>query len=818
MATHDDMFTRKCRDRGPDIRALAKSTLEESKHAPEEETYENYSSAPGKSDPLDGLYGFTRPPSEGEELPIQPDRSSAWLAKHPPPHLRKRIREAAGARLEPAESDAADMNGSPEAGRRIRGLMRARELSDPITYRNREKSRGNSRRTPLFDTGLHRWGLGPLNHAEIYDYYQRLDREHRDDTSASSASNVSLLREVLEDDAYARQKDNANVSQWIRKGEIARGGFARVYLWEKKSIDGGSPLRMAVKDSQASFFWQDYHAEGALIRQLNETGCKNVITVLDWLYKPASPSHDAFVRTCYEYAEHGDLEDIIRFYRKHQLVIPEAFIWHVFWSTANALCYCRHGTNKSNNTVARWDTIVHGDVKPANLLLANPDDSVDGLYPTTKLGDFGVAYSVQESNMRLRAWKSTFRYGTNSFMAPEVETVNPQSNGNFHPVPPSNIHGSHSDIWSLGAVIETLMSTRFNALKDHPYFDSPFVEDYYSSRLQNLTAACKTYSIRSRPPIYNVYLRTQTGMTKWHNTALEEASNTPASRPFHSQVLFTKADRERFLKDRAFRNAYIKANRAPLLRGKTPQPQPLENCPKPTAPLSSKPQPQQHLTTPSSVEPLQSQLRAAWAAGDLKGSEQSVTTNTNVTAPSTQPSAFKLPSVDSLHSKIRAAWAAGDLGNSAVSANTTVPSSQSSAFILPDFGLPEPHPSSPSSIRTPGMNGCTGTATATATARFTPTKKTPPPIPTRTKPRSPQQEQQQQPQEHSKRKHSHFEEDMPESAVINEEKEGGGGVVAKRSLKRTGAVRRSKRGKVERRVRFDVDGSGNGEGNDKGLR
>ncbi|KAL8936464.1 MAG: hypothetical protein Q9216_004915, partial [Gyalolechia sp. 2 TL-2023] len=565
MANYNDISTRKRRDRDPDNGALAQSILEQSQLLPEEETYNNRSRAPGRLSSLDGSYSFTKPPSDDGDLPIQPGKSSMWLAQHPPPHLQRKIREAAGARLEAAKANAANKLGPVKKASMIDDLMHARESSDPITHRLRGQCRGNNRRTPLFDTGLHRWGLGPSKNGEIYDYYRRLDQEHRGGTnmtseSMTSESNISLLREVLEYDAYARQEDSARVGQWIQKGEIARGGFARVYLWEKKSIDSGPPLRMAVKDSQASFFWQDYHAEGALIRQLNEIGCKNVITVLDWLYKPASPSHDSFVRACYEYAEHGDLEDILRFYRKHQLVIPEPFIWHVFWSTANALCYCRHGTNKSNSTIPCWDTIVHGDVKPANLLLASPDDVINSLYPTIKLGDFGVAYSVQESNVKLRAWKSTFRYGTSSFMAPEVETVNPQSKGHFNPVPPSNMHGSHSDIWSLGVVIETLMSTRFNALKDHPDFDSPFVEDYYSSHLHDLTAACKSYSIRSRPSIFTVYLRARKGMTEWNNTALEEARNTPTNRPSHSQILFTKADRTRFLKDRAFRNAYIKAN------------------------------------------------------------------------------------------------------------------------------------------------------------------------------------------------------------------------------------------------------------------
>ncbi|KAI4179059.1 MAG: hypothetical protein L6R41_008067, partial [Letrouitia leprolyta] len=579
------MPAKKRRDRGPDIRALAKAILEEGPHLAGDEPYKNRSGAPGGWRSLDGLYRFTRPSKEGEELPIQPDKSSVWLEHHPSPRIQKQLLKAADTQLEATKEIPANKFGRLNVKDHTQGLKRNRESSDPENHRNQADSSKESPQTPLFDTGLYRWGLGPSKNAEIYDYYQRLDRKGGDDTNIAPESNISLLREVLEDDAHVRQENNnAKVSRWIRKREIARGGFSRVYLWEKKSIDGGPPLRMAVKDSRDNNFWQDFHAEGVLIRRLKKTGCKNVITVLDWLYRPASPAHDAFIRTCYEYAEHGDLEGIIRFYQTNQLVTPEAFIWHVFQNAANALCYCRHGTNKSNTTMPHWDPIVHGDVKPANLLLTSCKESTDSVYPTIKLGDFGVAYSIQESNPKLRAWKSTFRYGTYSFMAPEIETLSPYSKGNFRPVPPRNIHGSHSDIWSLGAVIEALMSTRFQAVKDHPNFDSPFVEEYYSARLQNLVARCKSYSIGSRPSIYNVYLRTQKAMAEWRTKVMEEIDHTPANRPSHSQVLFSKADQERFLQDRAFRNAYIKANRTPLLRGKTHrhyQTLEKENPPKP---------------------------------------------------------------------------------------------------------------------------------------------------------------------------------------------------------------------------------------------
>ena len=69
-------------------------------------------------------------------------------------------------------------------------------------------------------------------------------------------------------------------------------------------------------------------------------------------------------------------------------------MWHVFYSIANALCYCRHRTNDPNTHMAiqGWDQIIHGDVKPENLLLAAPDPAENSLYPCLKVGDFGMAH------------------------------------------------------------------------------------------------------------------------------------------------------------------------------------------------------------------------------------------------------------------------------------------------------------------------------------------------------------------------------------------------------------------------------------------
>ncbi|KAL8740695.1 MAG: hypothetical protein Q9184_008462, partial [Pyrenodesmia sp. 2 TL-2023] len=183
----------------------------------------------------------------------------------------------------------------PDAERRDLDTMCAKASYENVGPDLSKEARWNIHQTPLFHTTLTDWGLRPDLNTEIYDYYNQLGHTKEDGPDVDSESKTPDLRDVLQEDALARQENDTRVTRWVKRGEIARGTFGKVYLWEKQGLDGEPPTRMVVKDSQTSNFWHDYHAEGELIRQLNESGCKNVVTVLEWLYKPASSSHKAFV-------------------------------------------------------------------------------------------------------------------------------------------------------------------------------------------------------------------------------------------------------------------------------------------------------------------------------------------------------------------------------------------------------------------------------------------------------------------------------------------------------------------------------------------
>ncbi|KAL8704444.1 MAG: hypothetical protein Q9201_002402 [Fulgogasparrea decipioides] len=194
-----------------------------------------------------------RLPARIEELPIQPHRSSAWLERNPPQHIQD-FQHIKDSRVNDQEATEAGRHSSPDVERRIQNLMRSKEPLDFILpWPQRDPSSGIGK-TPVFKAGLQRWGLGPSNNMEIYYYYRDLDRT--DVMALEQGGTTSMLREVLEEDANARQENARTVGQWTRQNEIGKGGYARVTLvsrvllqfyeneahtlkWEKQASDGG---------------------------------------------------------------------------------------------------------------------------------------------------------------------------------------------------------------------------------------------------------------------------------------------------------------------------------------------------------------------------------------------------------------------------------------------------------------------------------------------------------------------------------------------------------------------------------------------------
>lgn len=335
----------------------------------------------------------------------------------------------------------------------------------------------------------------------------------------------SLLGAVLMEDAQPLAEEYARGSEWRPICSVGRGAYGSVILWEKPRRNGPS-LKIATKDTLTSSFFQDYCSEAHLTRRLNDLGCKNVINVVEWKFLKSNilllpdgtscwtkPKH----RIAYEYAELRDLRYLTQWYKDHQLILPEAFIWHVFHSIANVLCYCRHGTN-GPRTRGGWDSIVHGDIKLENIFMTQPDPDQHRLYPLVKLADFGLAYTLGGSVTAVQHYKSTYQYGTDGYMAPEIRDQSPENIGRRRA--PYELHGPHSDVYSLGKSMQRC----FVLLEEHKPVASAVhtmprssgkvsqgVEvpmAFYSTELINLLERCTEPDPRDRPKTYSLYRET----------------------------------------------------------------------------------------------------------------------------------------------------------------------------------------------------------------------------------------------------------------------------------------------------------------------
>lgn len=124
------------------------------------------------------------------------------------------------------------------------------------------------------------------------------------------------------------------------------------------------------------------------------------VTILQDLLRPHpriidlisySPNNGKGTKAYYEYCSGGDLHSQLR----KGGGSSEAWIWHVFKQMAEALAYLHLGyecsrSSRSGSMPPDWIPIVHCDIKPDNIFLAEPRTMQNPL-PNLVLGDFGLA-------------------------------------------------------------------------------------------------------------------------------------------------------------------------------------------------------------------------------------------------------------------------------------------------------------------------------------------------------------------------------------------------------------------------------------------
>ncbi|KAF1844169.1 kinase-like protein, partial [Cucurbitaria berberidis CBS 394.84] len=141
---------------------------------------------------------------------------------------------------------------------------------------------------------------------------------------------------------------------------------------------------------------------------------QNIVRYYTMLSHPTQKFHKQLL---FEYCPIGDLVDYVNSSEDGN---TEMFIWHVFKHIAAGLDYMHQ------------NGVVHGDIKPCNILLTAPRDG--DIYPLPKIADFGTAQVNHPYNIP---------YGhrcTEGWQPPEAEFC----------------HGPAADVWALGCIVHAL--------------------------------------------------------------------------------------------------------------------------------------------------------------------------------------------------------------------------------------------------------------------------------------------------------------------------------------------------------------------------
>ena len=194
-----------------------------------------------------------------------------------------------------------------------------------------------------------------------------------------------------------------------------------------------------------------------LLRSLSQERHPNIVQYFD-SFSNASGSKTFIVM---EYCQHGDLASYIESHRRNETWAQESFIWKIMAQVTSALYECHHHDDLDQNIRT---TILHRDVKPANILL---DKNMNA-----KLCDFGLAIKINTPNASIQAPQSNDKNqdsqsmrksaqddgmcGTPFYMAPE--RVNRCA------------YDGRSDIWSLGCIIYEM------AALTHPFMSKDETE------------------------------------------------------------------------------------------------------------------------------------------------------------------------------------------------------------------------------------------------------------------------------------------------------------------------------------------------------
>ncbi|KAM0842198.1 hypothetical protein ACQ4PT_058508 [Festuca glaucescens] len=248
------------------------------------------------------------------------------------------------------------------------------------------------------------------------------DRSTESDSEEESGDRADLERGVAAGGPrrYTYRELAAATSSFAEEQKLGRGGFGSVYrghlLTAVRGDQGGRPVAIKMLSAESSAQGRkEFEAEVRIISRLKH---RNLVQLLGWCDSRKG------LLLVYELVTESSLDKHLHSGDRF-LTWPQRY--KIILGLGSALRYL-HG---------EWEQcIVHGDIKPSNIML----DSSLG----TKLGDFGLARLVDHGTGLWQTTKAVL--GTAGYIDPEfVNTRRPST---------------ESDVYSFGVVLLEIVSGR----------------------------------------------------------------------------------------------------------------------------------------------------------------------------------------------------------------------------------------------------------------------------------------------------------------------------------------------------------------------
>lgn len=245
-----------------------------------------------------------------------------------------------------------------------------------------------------------------------------------------------------------------------------RGLYKDIYLQlRNKGLDfGADPTNQIGHAAPEKRFLKEAYLQGLMtVPDVNEEiYCAQLYGYARKLSeRPYSQNHNHW-RLYMPLYDYGDLQKLIDAHVSMAVAIPEPFIWHTLICLMNAAIQLEeHARLRPNKTDS--DVIVVFDMKPGNILLAQPDrTSTFPIYPRPHVADLGggaLTNSEDPKNLRNGLGFAHSR----GYLAPEMSRH----------MDPRLLRGTCTNVWQIGRVIEMMMKLLPESWEDIDYRGRP---------------------------------------------------------------------------------------------------------------------------------------------------------------------------------------------------------------------------------------------------------------------------------------------------------------------------------------------------------